>query len=160
MSKQINIIVAAAKNGVIGNKQMLPWSLPQDLKRFKELTQLGTVIMGRKTWESLPFRPLKNRENIIVSRSPEYYAPGAKVCVSLQDAIVSASTDAVWIIGGAEIYAQAVKLAARLYITEINAYPEGDAFFPLEWTYDFTLEKCEHFEEAGKKHRFLTFRRS
>lgn len=161
--KTINIIAAVAKNGVIGNNGQLPWRLPQDLQRFKRLTEFGTVIMGRKTWESLPgaVRPLKNRENYVLSREPSYFAPGAIVVSSLQDAIASAACEHVWVIGGAQIYAAAFPLAAKVYITEVNAEPEGDARFPDLSFEDFGLTKCEHWkDEHGTWHRFLEFART
>ncbi len=159
--KQVNIIAAVAKNRVLGAKGAIPWTLPQDLKRFKELTQLSTVVMGRKTWESLPVRPLRNRDNIVVSRSAEYYAQGAKTVSSLHDAIKTAVTDTVWVIGGAQIYEQALPLADKLYLTEVNALPYGDAYFPQLETDRWALEKCEYWKDnAGTWHRYLTFEKA
>jgi len=133
VSDGLTLIAALARNGVIGNNNALPWHLPEDLKHFKELTTGHAVIMGRKTWESLPerFRPLPNRQNIVVTRDPDYAASGATVVHSLKEArIVGAGGTAQFVIGGAELYAHALPLAERLELTEIDADFEGDACFP------------------------------
>ena len=130
---EIVIIVAVAKNRVIGKDNQLIWSIPEDMAHFKALTAGHTVVMGRKTWESLPprFRPLPGRRNIVISRQADYAAPGAELANSLEDGLALAAADAtVFIIGGAEIYQQALPLADRLEITEVDLAPEGDAWFP------------------------------
>ncbi|WP_126443996.1 dihydrofolate reductase [Sulfuricystis multivorans] len=136
----IVIIAAVAKNGVIGKSNALPWRLPEDLQHFKALTLGHTVIMGRKTWESLPekFRPLPGRENIVVTRNVDYVAPGATVAHSLAAALSKVGAGGTaFVIGGAELYAHALPLADRLELTEIDVDVEGDAFFPAfaraEW---------------------------
>ncbi|GAB1392470.1 dihydrofolate reductase [Rhodocyclaceae bacterium] len=129
----ITLIAAVARNGVIGKDNSLPWHLPEDLKHFKQLTTGHTVIMGRKTWESLPerFRPLPGRLNIVVTRNPAYRAEGATVVDSLEEAQkVGAGRTALFVIGGAELYAHALPRAQRLVLTEIDADIEGDAHFP------------------------------
>lgn len=128
------LIAAVARNGVIGSDNALPWHLPEDLKHFKALTSGHAVIMGRKTWESLPekFRPLPGRHNIVVSRDTDYHAAGASVVHSIDEAVmVAASGDTLsFVIGGAELYRQALPLATRLELTEIAADFAGDAHFP------------------------------
>jgi dihydrofolate reductase len=130
---EIVIIAAVAKNRVIGRDNQLIWNIPEDMAHFKALTQGHTVLMGRKTWESLPprFRPLPGRRNIVITRQADYVAPGAETAGSLENALDLASTAAtVFVIGGAEIYAQAIAKANRLEITEVNLSPDGDAWFP------------------------------
>lgn len=130
---EIILIAAVAKNGVIGRDNQLLWQIPEDMKHFRETTAGKPVIMGRKTWESLPprFRPLPGRRNVVISRQPAYAAPGAEVAGSLEAAIAACRDEAqVFIIGGAEIYRLAMPLADTLIITEVNASPDGDARFP------------------------------
>ena len=131
---RINLIYARAANGVIGNNNAMPWHLPEDLAHFKRLTQGWPVIMGRKTWDSLPprFRPLPGRTNIVITRQTEWSATGAQPAGSLADALVQCSAaEQVWIIGGAQIYALAEPLADCIEVTEIAQDFEGDAFAPL-----------------------------
>jgi dihydrofolate reductase len=129
----IVIIAAVAKNGVIGKDNALPWHLPEDLKHFKALTLGHQVVMGRKTWESLPerFRPLPGRQNIVVTRNAAYVAPGATVVNSLA-AAENAGTSGrdLFVIGGAELYAHALPLADRLELTEIDREVDGNVCFP------------------------------
>ena len=130
---EIVIIAAVARNRVIGKDNKLLWNIPEDMAHFKALTSGHTVIMGRKTWESLPprFRPLPGRRNIVISRQTDYAAPGAEIAGSLENALQLASTaETLFVIGGAEIYAQALGLADRLELTEVNLAPEADAWFP------------------------------
>jgi len=132
----VRLIWAQAANGVVGYDNELPWRIPEDLARFRELTMGGTVVMGRRTWESLParFRPLPGRRNVVVTRDPSYDAPGADVVGSLDAALAMA--DDVWVGGGAEIYAAAMPLADRLVITDVDGDYPGDAFAPAvgpEW---------------------------
>lgn len=141
---QIAFILAVAKNGVIGVEGDLPWRLKTDLALFKKLTLGKPVIMGRKTWESLPFKPLPNRLNIVVTRDPGYTAEGAVVATDPAEALDEArkqaqidGVDEVCIIGGAQIYEATRQLADRIYLTEVDAEPEGDArlarFDPARW---------------------------
>lgn len=129
----LNLIFARARNGVIGKDNTLPWHLPEDLAHFKQTTLGQPVVMGRKTWESLPpkFRPLPGRTNIVVTRQTDWQAEGAVVAHSIEEAVQQCSADAhVWVIGGAEVYAQAMPLAKCAVVTEIDADFEGDAFAP------------------------------
>ena len=132
---RISIVAAIGKNGEIGMEGNLPWSLPEDQKYFKKLTRNHTVIMGRKTFESILNyigRPLPERKNIIVTRNPNYRAPdGCVVVNSLEDALrVVEDESETFIIGGAEIYAQALPIVERMYITAIDKEFSADAFFP------------------------------
>src|SRR5574343_2049706 len=130
---ELILIAAVARNGVIGKDNTLIWNIPEDMAHFKALTSGQTVVMGRKTWESLPprFRPLPGRHNIVISRQANYSAPGAEVATSLPAAIqLAEQADKVFIIGGEQIYRQAIDMADRLEITEVDLAPEGDAWFP------------------------------
>ncbi|MBU1329886.1 MAG: dihydrofolate reductase [Gammaproteobacteria bacterium] len=130
------LIAALARNRVIGRDNQLPWHLPADLKHFKAMTLSKPIIMGRKTWDSLG-RPLPGRLNLVVSRQPGLQLDGAEVFPSLDAAIVRAEQWAretgaseLMLIGGAQLYAQGLALAARLYLTRVGLSPEGDAHFP------------------------------
>ena len=130
---KLNLIFARAANGVIGYKNTLPWQLPEDMAHFKRSTLGCPVIMGRKTWDSLPpkFRPLPGRLNIVVTRQPGWQAPGALTAHSLTDACALCPADSeAWVIGGADIYAQALPLASSAVVTEIDVNFEGDAYAP------------------------------
>lgn len=127
---RISLIVAVGRNGVIGRDGTLPWRLPDDLKRFKALTMGHVMIMGRKTYESIG-RLLPGRRSVIVSRQAGYAVPGAAVATSLADAIAAAGdAPEVFVIGGGEIYRAALPLVHRLLVTEVDAHPDGDAYFP------------------------------
>jgi dihydrofolate reductase len=136
---RLHLIFAKARNGVIGSNNALPWHLPEDLSHFKKTTLGCPVIMGRKTWESLPpkFRPLPGRLNIVITRQTNWHAASAQTANSIEQACNLCPPDSdVWVIGGAEIYAQAVPLASTAVITEIDADFAGDAFAPelgSEW---------------------------
>ena len=130
---KLGLVYARSRNGVIGKEGGLPWHLPEDLAHFKKVTLGAPVIMGRKTWESLPprFRPLPGRTNIVVTRQPAWTAEGAIRAGSLQDAIHLCSPhERAWVIGGADIYAQAIAVADTAEVTEIDADFEGDAYAP------------------------------
>lgn len=127
---RVNLIAALAENGVIGVKNRLPWRLPEDLAHFKTVTLGHPVVMGRKTFESLG-RPLPGRRNIVITRTPGWHAAGAEAAASLDAALALCSgAPEVFVIGGAEIYALALPLADRLFLTEVAVAPEGDARFP------------------------------
>lgn len=115
----VGLIWAQSTSGVIGRDGTIPWSLPEDMAHFKRLTMGHTVVMGRRTWESLPvrFRPLPGRRNVVVSRNPVYRAEGAEVVDSIEAAITGVDT---WVIGGAEIYHLALPLATRCEVTEVG----------------------------------------
>jgi len=159
----ISLIAVVARNRAIGKGQQLLWRLPEDLRHFRATTRGKPVIMGRKTWESLPasFRPLPGRRNIVVSRKPVYDAPGATLTGSLEDALRAVADDEeVFVIGGAELYRQALPLAGRLYLTEVAESAEGDAFFP-----EFTPEDWEEIarepaqSESGPAYSFVLYAR-
>jgi len=155
---EIVIIAAVARNRVIGKDNRLLWNIPEDMAHFKALTAGHTVVMGRKTWESLPprFRPLPGRRNIVISRQVGYAAPGAEVADSLENALKLASTAAVvFVIGGEQIYTQAMAVADRLEITEVDLEPEGDAWFPEIAAVDW--EKMPKTEGTG--FTFVTYHR-
>ncbi|MBI2316124.1 MAG: dihydrofolate reductase [Betaproteobacteria bacterium] len=128
------IVAALDRRRVIGRGGALPWRLPEDLKRFKSLTLGHSVVMGRRTLESIiavSGKPLPGRENIVITRNAAYSAPGCRVVHTLEDALaIAGAAGEAFVIGGAEIYALALPLAQRLYLTEIDAEFEGDAFFP------------------------------
>jgi dihydrofolate reductase len=133
---QIVLIVAVAENGVIGARGAIPWRLKSDIQRLKAMTMGKPIVMGRKTFESFPRRPLPGRTNIVVTRDASYRAAGAVVTTSFADARAVALGDAlrrfateIAVIGGAEIYAQWMDAADRLEITEVHARPEGDTYF-------------------------------
>ena len=129
----LTLVWAMSENGVIGRSGDLPWSLPDDLARFKELTLDGTVIMGRKTWDSLRVRPLPRRTNIVVSRRADFLADGALVVNSMESALASSASEA-FCIGGAQVYALALPLATRLELTVVHDSSEGDVYMPpIDW---------------------------
>ena len=131
--KVLALIAAVARNGVIGRGNELVFKDPLDAKHFKQATLSHPVIMGRKTWESLPqrFRPLPGRRNVVVTRNPEFEAPGAETAPSLQAALaLVAQAELAYVIGGGELYAQALPMAQRLLLTEVDADLPGDTHFP------------------------------
>jgi dihydrofolate reductase len=159
----IILIAAIARNGVIGQNNALPWHLPEDMAHFKALTTGQTVLMGRKTWESLPskFRPLPQRRNIVVTRDPAYRAAGADVVSSIEAGIeLGTGGTALYVIGGAELYAHALPRAQRLELTEIAADFPGDAYFP-----DFDrglwreIRREPGISAAGWPYAFVTYER-
>ncbi|MEW6513730.1 MAG: dihydrofolate reductase [Pseudomonadota bacterium] len=159
----IILIAAVAKNGVIGKDNALPWHLPEDLKHFKALTTGHAVLMGRKTWESLPpkFRPLPNRQNYVLTRDPNYVAPGATVVHSLDEAMkVGAGGTALFVIGGAELYTHMLPHAQQLELTEIDAAFEGDAHFPAfnraQWR---EVNRESGLGADGWRYAFVTYER-
>ena len=130
---KLGLIYARAANGTIGKDGTMPWHLPEDLAHFKRTTLGCPVVMGRKTWESLPprFRPLPGRTNVVVTRQADWQAAGATVAHSLPQALaLCAPAPLAWVIGGADIYAQALPLADQVVVTEIEAHFDGDAFAP------------------------------
>jgi dihydrofolate reductase len=130
MTPRISVIAALAKNRVIGIANRLPWKLPEDLAYFKTLTLGHAILMGRKTFESLG-RPLPGRSNIVITRNTDYQAVGCLVATSISAALaLCADGDEVFFIGGAELYAQVIPLAHRLYLTEVDIEASGDAWFP------------------------------
>ena len=126
----ISLIVAMAKNRVIGIDNKMPWHLPADFAWFKKNTLGHPVVMGRRTFESIG-KSLPGRRNIVVSRNPEWRAEGCEVFPSLEAALASsAPAEQIFVIGGASLYGEALPMADRLYLTEVDSTPEGDTFFP------------------------------
>jgi len=127
----VALIWAQASSGVIGRDGGLPWHLPEDMAHFRALTVGATVLMGRRTWESLPerFRPLPGRRNLVLTRTPGWSAPGAEVAGSVPAALEACTGD-VWVIGGAEVYLAALPYATRVVRTEIDQFVHGDAYAP------------------------------
>jgi dihydrofolate reductase len=137
VSARVALIAARAANGVIGRNGDLPWGLPSDLRHFKAVTMGKPIVMGRKTWDSLPKRPLPGRANIVVSRDPAFQPSGAWAFsepeVALHAALAQAQAAGVAeivVIGGASLYAHFLQRADRLYLTDVDAAPDGDVFFP------------------------------
>ena len=164
----LHLIYARAANGVIGKDNTMPWHLPEDMAHFKQLTQGCAVIMGRKTWDSLPprFRPLPGRTNIVVTRQSDWQAEGALRADSLEQALQqaqAASTEPgrpVWVMGGAQIYAQALPLAQRIEVTEIAQNVDGDAYAPVlgpEWT---EAAREDHTSASGVPFSFVRYVRA
>ena len=160
---RLHLIYARAANGVIGREGTLPWHLPEDLAHFKRTTLGCPVIMGRKTWDSLPprFRPLPGRTNIVITRDASWSAEGALVAHSLAQAhaMCPPGTDA-WVIGGAQIYAQALALASSVVVTEIAQDFEGDAFAPTLGTGWGGTQREDHVSSTGLPFAFVTYLRS
>ncbi len=157
---KLGLIFARARNGVIGRDGGLPWHLPEDLAHFKQLTIGSPVIMGRKTWDSLPprFRPLPGRVNIVVTRQPGWQAAGAQRAGSLVEAIaLCAGHPRAWVIGGAQVYGQALHLAHRAEVTEIEADIEGDALAPQFGSTWQELSRERHRSAAGLDYSFVTY---
>jgi dihydrofolate reductase len=156
----ISMIAAVARNRVIGKRNRLPWSLPDDMKYFMQTTKGHPVIMGRKNYDSIPekFRPLPNRINIVVTRQPGFRAPGCKAANSLKEALQEAEAtgiDEVFIIGGADIYTLGLPLAHRLYLTEVHAEVDGDVLFPAfdrkQWR---EISRTPHGKDDRHAHEF------
>ncbi len=128
----ISLVYAQSRNGVIGNKGKLPWHLPSDLKRFKQVTLGKPIIMGRKTWDSLPRKPLPGRANIIITRQPDFAGEGALVAKDIEEALaIAGDVPEVCVIGGGQIYAAFLPVARRIYLTEIDLQVAGDTFAPM-----------------------------
>ena len=160
---RLNLIYARASNGVIGANGTLPWHLPEDMAHFKRMTAGCPVIMGRKTWDSLPsrFRPLPGRRNIVVTRQADWTAAGAECASSLQQAVtLCADAPEIWVIGGAQIYAEAAPLAQRAVVTEIDRDFDGDAHAPTLG--DGWRETAREAQQStnGLRFAFVTFERS
>lgn len=165
MSTTISLVVAVAENGVIGEHGKVPWRIPADMQHFRAMTLGKPCIMGRKTWESLPKKPLPGRKNIVVTRDPALHAEGAEVVYSLEEAIAAAETEApveIAVIGGAEIYNAILPRASRAYLTEIHAAFEGDvfmrAFNPAEWR-EISREDHASADPSGPGFSFVTLER-
>jgi len=160
---RLNLIYARARNGVIGHHNALPWHLPEDLAHFKQNTTGCPVIMGRKTWDSLPpkFRPLPGRTNVVLTRNENWQENGCLRFYELNESLqYLINQPEVWVIGGAQIYAQALPLAQRVVVTEIDADFVGDAFAPTlgpEWQ-ETSHER--HISVNGLPYSFVTYSRT
>ena len=152
-SKKAFLIVAVSENGVIGDKNQLPWHISADLKRFRKLTTGHHLILGRKTFESIN-RLLPDRTMVIVTRNSEYFFAGAKIASNLEQALLLAEEDPQpFIAGGAEIYRQSVPLVHRIHLTRVHCQIDGDTFFPeVDWA-DWKLVESERFD-ADKKNQY------
>ncbi|WP_332640426.1 dihydrofolate reductase [Brevundimonas sp.] len=162
---QLVLVVARARNGVIGRDGDLPWRLRSDLQRFKAITVGKPCVMGRRTWESLPLKPLPGRLNIILSRDESFAARGALVCTTLDEAIEIAretaeedGVDEICVIGGAGLFEKALPRAKRLYLTEVEAEPEGDVFFPAFDETAFVKVSSEAHPAGEKDDHAFVFR--
>jgi dihydrofolate reductase len=161
---KVSIVAALAHGGVIGREGGIPWRLPEDVAHFKNLTTGHAVVMGRRTWDSLPdrFRPLPGRRNVVVTRNAEWDAKGAERAGSLEEALtLLGEEEHVFVIGGAEIYAAALPHAHELVLTEIDLEVDGDTLFP-EWnrsTFVPALREA-HVSDDGTSFAFATYRRS
>jgi len=158
---RISLVAAVARDGVIGRENAIPWHLPEDARRFRALTLGHPVVMGRRTWDSLPerFRPLPGRRNVVVTRNGAWQAEGAERAGSLDDALrLLAGAPQVFVIGGAELYADALPRADELVVTEIDAEVEGDVFFPT-WDRSAFREESreEHVSEDGVAFAFVSY---
>lgn len=161
-SPRLHLIYARAANGVIGNNNTLPWHLPEDLAHFKRTTMGCPVIMGRKTWDSLPpkFRPLPGRLNVVVTRQLNWNETGAHPAPDIHKALQLCEQFAdVWVIGGAQLYALAAPLASTAVVTEIEKDFEGDAFAPiLDAAWQETVRE-RHVTSSGLPFSFVTYTR-
>lgn len=164
---KLKLIYARAANGVIGLNNQMPWHLPEDLAHFKRTTLGSPVLMGRKTWESIPakFRPLPGRANLVLTRQTNWHAEGALVVHSLEEGITLAlahcPTDKdLWVMGGADIYAQAAAIADEAIVTEIEQDFEGDAFAPKLDAYWHETSRESHTATSGLKFSFVCYQRA
>ena len=154
----IVLIAAMAQNRTIGSNGELPWQLPADLKRFKQLTMGQTLLMGRKTYQSIG-RSLPGRETIVLSRDPQFYATGCTVVASLEEGIATAQTEQLFICGGGEIYRQALPLVEKIYLTELLTDVAGDTFLPELPGEEFDTLHSEELLDAGQLCRYSVFKR-
>lgn len=154
MARSISLVVAMDAGGLIGRDGRLPWRLPEDLKHFKRTTLGHTVLMGRKTWDSL-LKPLPERDNWVLTRDAAFDAPGCRVFHHLDDALAVPGSGELMVIGGAELYAQTLLLARRMYLTEVHARLAGDAWFPpwdrSQWR---EVARTDHAADEQHAHAF------
>jgi dihydrofolate reductase len=156
MTPHLTLVVAVAKNGVIGRGGALPWRLSSDMRRFKQTTMGKPVLMGRKTWDSLHVRPLPGRQNLVLTRDANVKAEGAWLYTSL-DAMLAAGramakasgAEEVCVIGGAQLYEATLPIAGRIVLTEVNLEPEGDAFLRIDRS-QWREISAEHVERGPK----------
>jgi dihydrofolate reductase len=150
----LTLVAAMARNRVIGRDGDMPWHHPEDLAHFKRTTLGGTMVMGRKTFEAIG-RPLPGRRTVVVTRSADWAHDGVDVAHSLDEALASSAADEIFVVGGGDVYAQALPLADRLVLTEIDDEPDGDTFFP-EWPRE---EWVETSRERSGPLSFVTWER-
>ncbi|MBO0979538.1 dihydrofolate reductase [Microbacterium sp. SD291] len=155
----VGLIWAEAHGGVIGAEGGMPWHVPEDLAHFKEVTIGAPIVMGRKTWDSLPdrFRPLAGRENIVITRQQDWAADGARRAANVAEAV--RGLEKVWIIGGAEIFRQVIGEADRLEVTELDLDVAGDAYAPSKAGWRLVDEGEWQTSRSGVRHRFLGYER-
>jgi len=161
MNKEVCLIVAKATNNAIGHKNKLLWQLPADLKHFKDITMGFPIIMGRKTYESIG-RALPGRQNIVISRNTQFKAPGCVLVTSLEEALSIANKDKVFIIGGGEVYAQALPLAKNMFVTEVGTTPPADTFFEFDHSDWRETSRESHVQDNKNQHNysFVTYQRA
>lgn len=155
----VGLIWAEAAGGVIGAEGGMPWHVPEDLAHFKEITLTAPVVMGRKTWDSLPerFRPLPGRENIVITRQQDWQVEGVYRAANVSEAV--RGLDRVWIIGGAEIFRQVIGDADRLEVTELDVTVDGDAYAPAKTGWRLVDEGEWQTSRTGVRYRFLGYER-
>ncbi len=159
----LKLILARAANGVIGHNNALPWQLPEDMAHFKRTTIGSPVIMGRKTWDSLPqrFRPLPGRLNIVITRQENWQATGAIIAHDMVQACALCPNDSdAWVIGGAEVYALALPLASTAVVTEIDAEFVGDAFAPQFGSEWIEIARQQQVSSTGLSFSFVTYHKN
>jgi len=159
----IALVAAVARGGVIGRDNTIPWRLPEDVAQFKALTTGHPVVMGRRTWDSLPdrFRPLPDRRNVVVTRNPDWNREGAERAGSLDEALALVESEpTVFVIGGAELYAAALPVADELVLTEVEIDVEGDTFFPpFDRDTFIEVSRERHVSADGTPFSFVVYRR-
>ena len=155
---EIVLVLAVAENGVIGKNGDIPWRISDDMKRFKALTMGHTVVMGRKTWDSLPKKPLPGRVNVVVTHQKDWHAEGAITASSLGQA-TSGTSGLVMIIGGAEIYDRALPMASRIELTEVHRAFDGDARFVFDRTGWHETTREDRVTPEGLRYSYVTLTR-
>jgi len=160
---KVQLVAAVARGGVIGSEGAVPWRLPEDMAYFRAVTMGQPVVMGRRTWDSLPdrFRPLPGRRNVVVTRNSSWGEEGAERAASLEEALgLVEGAERVAVIGGGELYAAALPLADELLLTEVDLEVDGDTFFPLLAPGAFAeVAREEHVSEDGIPFAFVTYSR-
>ena len=159
----ISLVAAVARGGVIGRQNTIPWRIPEDVAHFKAVTVGHPVVMGRRTWDSIPerFRPLPDRRNVVVTRNPGWHADGAERAGSLDDALsLLRDEPRIFVIGGAELYEAALPVADELLLTEIDLEVEGDVRFPaFDRTVFEEVSRDQHLSADGTSFAFAVYRR-
>ncbi len=154
-TKTVVLIAAVTTNNVIGRDNDLPWHLPDDMKFFKQSTMGKPIIMGRRNWDAMNGRPLPGRQNIVLTRQPDFVAHGADVANELQQAVELAAGDTVMIIGGAQVYRLALPIADQILLTRIHAEIDGDIYFPdVDWSKWQRVDTRDHPADDRHAHSF------